>query len=95
MQSFAFYPGGKGPLITGVTLGVVVAGVAEAVAPGLGTLAVCEELDAGALALDSSCWSEHPLADAWEEPSEAGPSLSSLGEELLEEAMKEEKQGQQ
>lgn len=56
---------------------------------GWGPFAVCEETAACEVAVaaaDSSCWSEPPLADAWEDPSEAGASLSSLGEELLEEA---------
>lgn len=85
-RAFLFYPGGKGPLLMGVILGVVVARAAEADAPGFGPLAVCEGPAVAAPAPESSCWFEHPLADAWEEPSEAGPSLSSLGEELLEEA---------
>ena len=86
----------------GAILGVVVGTAAVAEVPGLGPLAVCEEPAAAAVAAaaaaaaataaaaapvpESSCWFEHPLAEAWEEPSEAGPSLSSLGEELLEEA---------
>lgn len=69
----------------GVILGVGAARAAEPDAPGMGPLAVCEEAVVAAPAPESSCWFEHPLADAWEEPSEAGPSLSSLGEELLEE----------
>lgn len=80
----ATYPGGKGPVFTGVTLGVAAATAVEADVPGLGLDAVCEE--PAATAVVSSCWSEQPLADTWEEPSEAGASLSSLGEELLEEA---------
>ncbi len=80
-----FYPGGKGPLFMGAILGVV-ARAAEAEVPGLGALAICEEPAVAVPVPESSCWFEHPLADAWEEPSEAGPSLSSLGEELLEEA---------
>lgn len=71
-------------MFTGVTLGVAAGTAAEADVPGLGPDAVCEEPAVAAPA--SSCWSEQPLADTWEEPSEAGASLSSLGEELLEEA---------
>lgn len=50
-ESIALYPGGKGPLFMGATLGIV----AEALAPCLGTLAVCEELDVAALAFNSFC----------------------------------------
>lgn len=84
MYFCANYPGGKGPAVMGVILAG--AGAAEADAAGLGPSAVCDGPPAAAAApaLDSSCGSEHPLADAWEEPSEGGPSLSSLGEELLE-----------
>lgn len=71
----------------GAILGVV-ARAAEADTPGLGPLAICPEAAVTAPAPKSSCWFEPPLADAWEEPSEARPSLSSLGEELLEEAGK-------
>lgn len=39
----------------GVTLGVVVAGAAEAEVPGLGPLAVCEEPAVAAPAPESSC----------------------------------------
>ena len=45
----------------GVILGVAAARAAEAEAPGLGPHAVCEEL--AVAAPDSSCWSEHPLAE--------------------------------
>lgn len=66
------------------------AGVAtdtEEVGPDLGP-AACEEPAAPAAAAtpELSCWLEPLVANAWEDPSEAGPSLSSLGEELLEEA---------
>lgn len=81
-----FYPGGKGTLFIGVILGFVVARAAEAKVPGFGPLAVCEGPPVAAPVPESSCWFEHPLAEAWDEPSEAGPSLSSLGEELLEDA---------
>lgn len=83
---WCFYPGGRGPFI-GVTLGVVGVRVAEEEVPGLWPLVICREPAAAAAAAPSSSgWFEHPLADAWEEPSDAGHSLSSLGEELLEEA---------
>ena len=81
----SIYPGAKGPLLMGVTLGVAAATGGGAVASGLGPDAVGGEL--AVAAPESSCWSEPPLADTWEEPSEAGASLSSLGEELLEEAV--------
>lgn len=87
-----FYPGGRGPFI-GATLGVVGVRAAEEEDPGLGPLGTCREPVAAAVAAavvpaapNSSGWFEDPLADAWEEPSDAGHSLSSLGEELLEEA---------
>lgn len=85
------YPGGKGPLFMGVILGAGVATDTEEVGPGP---AACEEPAAPAVATaaaatpELSCWLEPLDANAWEDPSEAGPSLSSLGEELLEEAKK-------
>lgn len=54
-RAFLFYPGGKGPLLMGVILGVVVARAAEADAPGFGPLAVCEEPAVVAPAPESSC----------------------------------------
>lgn len=79
------YPGGKGPLFMGVIRGAGVATDTEEVGPGP---AACEEPAAPAAAAtpELSCWLEPLAANAWEDPSEAGPSLSSLGEELLEEA---------
>lgn len=53
--SCSFYPGGKGPLLKGVILGVAVAGAAEDEVPGLGPLAVCEEPAVAAPAPESSC----------------------------------------
>lgn len=67
-------------------LGAGVATDAEEAGPDFGPAAACEEPDAAAATPESSCWLEPLVADAWEDPSEAGPSLSSLGEELLEEA---------
>lgn len=58
LQCSAFslcYPGGKGPLLIGVILGVVVATAAEAEVPGLGPLADCEEPAVAAPAPESSC----------------------------------------
>lgn len=66
-------------------LGAGVATDAEEAGPDFGPVAACKEPDAAA-AVEPSCWLEPLVADAWEDPSEAGPSLSSLGEELLEEA---------
>lgn len=71
----------------GVILGAGVATDSEEAGPDLGPVVACEEPAAAAAAEmpRSSCWLEPPVADAREDPSEAGPSLSSLGEELLEE----------
>lgn len=74
MQHASPNPGGRGPLVTGVTLGVV-------------PLAVCE--GPAAAPVKVSWGSGPPLAEAWEEPSGAGASLTSLGQELLEEAGRE------
>lgn len=84
------YPGGKGPLFMGVILGAGVTTDAEEAGSDLGPVAACEEPAAAAAAAvaetpGSSWWLEPPAADAREDPSEAGPSVSSLGEELLEE----------
>ncbi len=54
-RALFFYPAGKGPLLIGVILGVVVARAAEAKFPGLGPLAVCEEPAVTAPAPESSC----------------------------------------
>lgn len=68
-------------------LGAGVATDAEEAGPDFGPVAACAEPDAAAAATpEPSCWLEPLVADAWEDPSEAGLSLSSLGEELLEEA---------
>lgn len=75
----------------GVILGAGVTTDAEEAGPDLGPVAACEEPAAASAAAavaempGSSCWLEPPAADAREDPSEAGPSVSSLGEELLEE----------
>lgn len=70
----------------GETLGAAVAGADRAA--GFAPLAV-EGLAIAPAAVrtapESMCWSEPALMDAWEEASVAGPSLNSLGEELLEE----------
>lgn len=74
----------------GVALGVAGAMATGAEVPLFGPLAVCEGAAATVAAApataEASGGSEPPLAEAWEEPSEAGASLTSLGEELLEEA---------
>lgn len=81
-------------MLIGAILGVGVATDTEEAGPDFGTVAACDEHAAAATAAaaaarprpESSSWLVAPAADDRGTPSEAGSSLRSLGEELLDEA---------